>query len=579
MHSGNCQLKFFQCHSRGPQHLSRTSEVVGIALSILTWLLVISPMALTSRTYPDSGIHLWLLWQQQLNISELGLPTLFVSGDRVGDLYPMLAYAGGTINAIGAAISIALGDRPIVAYDLLRMMSVAAALIGFLSLSRALGVRRFWSYVPGIIYVTSAYLLTNIYGRGATAEFIATAWIPVCIGASLWFLRTQGRKRIAYLLAASLSMTIISGTHTITLVLISITCLGALFATAIYLAWPSAPKRSPRQFDWKSSALLMAALLGGIGLNSWFMVPGLVTASSTAVGRYGGFNLEVSSWFSDPGMVLSIARISSPESGNSMTPWLFAQVPTLAIAWIILALTFTYSRRSHNYKITVLMVFLAGTIGILLHPSVFLEFPHPLRSIQFSYRLTTYATLFVCVLLSLMLKRSILTKWARGFLIGLTLVAITQAGLQVWETKGSAYSESKIVSSVSRVPTAVYAISEFASGTLPIVTNAPHGRVVKKSRARVEYLLDRPRSFTSSVVGDPRLFTIDGAVVVGVSSKGRLVLSAYGKRVAVSSDSYLARIGAWLTIFSGITVVLVAVLAMRPSRQQRSAVPASAPRH
>ena len=58
-------------------------------------LLLIAPMAFTQRTFaPDWTDHVWIVWQQKLNIQDLGLPSYFIENKELGAFYPFFAFYG-----------------------------------------------------------------------------------------------------------------------------------------------------------------------------------------------------------------------------------------------------------------------------------------------------------------------------------------------------------------------------------------------------------------------------------------------------------------------------------------------------
>ena len=151
--------------------------LVGLLIVIgLTW-----PMLSThSGMAQDWPNHLWYLWRQGLNIERDGMPSLFLS-KGTGIFYPFYAFYGGTLYALGGALSVVLGDAPVKAYVISYMLGFGSAIGGFYWLARMTGLGRWLAMVPGFLFVSSSYLLTDAYARGAWPEFIAVCSIPLFV--------------------------------------------------------------------------------------------------------------------------------------------------------------------------------------------------------------------------------------------------------------------------------------------------------------------------------------------------------------------------------------------------------------
>src|SRR5207253_5435079 len=117
-----------------------------------------------------------------------------------------------------------------------------------------------------IVFVTSAYCVTNLYGRGAWEEFIAVSALPLVLAASLRLVR--GRLSfwpVACLVAAS---AVFAGSHNITL-LWGTTL--ALLALACY--WLLSGRS--RELPWRRMLAVAGLIALGVGLNGWFLLPDL----------------------------------------------------------------------------------------------------------------------------------------------------------------------------------------------------------------------------------------------------------------------------------------------------------------
>ena len=71
------------------------------------------------------------------------------------------------------------------------------------------------AHAPAIVFVTSAYYVTNLYGRGAWAEFMAVSALPLVLAASLRLVR--GRLSVGPVVCLVAASVVFSGSHNITL--------------------------------------------------------------------------------------------------------------------------------------------------------------------------------------------------------------------------------------------------------------------------------------------------------------------------------------------------------------------------
>src|SRR5439155_19099184 len=177
---------------------------------------IASPLLFTSDGFaPDFTNAIWLARYQQHLIAAHLHPTLFLHTDQLGVFYPQFAFYGGTLFALTGALAAALGGSTIVAFEIVTVAAIAAAYGGVFWLARQLGVRGLLAHAPALVFVTSAYYVTDLYGRGAWEEFMAVSALPLMLAASLRLLRGRWRAGpVACLVAASV---VFSGSHNITL--------------------------------------------------------------------------------------------------------------------------------------------------------------------------------------------------------------------------------------------------------------------------------------------------------------------------------------------------------------------------
>src|SRR6516165_3815235 len=256
--------------------------IIDVAIATLAVLLIASPMLFTSDGFaPDFTNDLWLAGYQHHAIAAHLHPTLFLHTQQSGVFYPIFAFYGGTLFALTGALGVVLGGSTILAFEVVTLAAIAAAYGGLFWLARQLGVKGLLAHAPAIVFVTSAYYVTDLYGKAAWAEFMAVSALPLLLAASLRLVRGRWRVGpVACLVAASV---VFSGSHNITLLWGSTL---ALLALAIY--WLSSGRS--RELPWRRMLAVAGVIALGVGLNGWFLLPDLRYAHDTIVSG------EPSSW-------------------------------------------------------------------------------------------------------------------------------------------------------------------------------------------------------------------------------------------------------------------------------------------
>ncbi|MGI8715311.1 MAG: hypothetical protein ACR2NR_19440 [Solirubrobacteraceae bacterium] len=393
-------------------------------------LLLAGPALLTHNGFIDDYTnHLWLVWVQESAISHHLLPTYFISAPQVGVFYPVFEFYGGTSYAATGALAALLGDRVVVAYVASIMLAVASAYGGLLWLARQLGVRSWLAHAPAIAFVTSAYYVTNLYGRGAWTEFVATSSIPLLAAGGVRLARAprvELRTATLFVLAAIVFI----GTHNVTLLLGTVTMI--ILGGAFWWALGARPRDLPRRRLLAVVGLLVLAT----GVDAWSLLPNLIYASRVGISSQAPNVWTYTGFFNSPGVLFNPLR-SVPSA--STTPGLYVQAADWFLAWALVAAFALWSaagrrlRRAAMAVAVVLVLLLAVTmIGPLWN-----ALPTTLRQVQFPYRLDTYISLCIAALVligALALQRERRPGLRRGLLgRGLGLAAAVSITLCVWQ--------------------------------------------------------------------------------------------------------------------------------------------------
>ena len=343
----------------------------------MSLLTLLAPLV-TDRTFAsDWGNHLWLVSAQQHNIVELGGPSYYLQS-TLGAFYPYYAFYGGSFYAVlGFAAWLTSAEAAVI---LAFVFALPVAYLSWTWLAVQAGIRGWLIQIPGLLAVTVPYATTNLYGRGDIPEMVATSMVPLIAASGLSLLREE-RLRLRSAIAFVVGLSVLTGTHTLTLVwgVVFLLVVGVIFVFANWDAARAAAGRGIR--------LLWLGLLG-IALNAWMLVP--LLAYHTRL-QEGGPDPMSALEFTDRTQLFSLFR-----DGSGLNPQVTAdvntQLPVLLLFWAIAfgAVFWTAIQRERR-KLAGGLAVVAGLVLLLvMMPSLIESLPTGLRYIQFPYRLLTY---------------------------------------------------------------------------------------------------------------------------------------------------------------------------------------------
>jgi hypothetical protein len=397
-------------------------------------IAVAAPMLFTSSGFAvDFTNHLWLTWAAGNALVSSGHPSYFLNASEMGVFYPWFAFYGGSLYMIVGGISELTGGHPILAYVGVTTLVIAGSYLGMVWLGREFGLRGWASHAPALVVVTSAYYITNLYGRGAWTEFMATAVIAPLLASGVHLVRAP-RWRPWPILVFAASAVIFTGSHNITLLWGS--TVAVIAAITMWLAL-GGPRRLPFR---------RLATLGGLGaasvlVNAWYLVPDIAYARDVRAHAYA-LAVAGASFFDTPGVLFDPLRTVPAES---TTPALFVQVPLWFLVWALLAgALLLWRRRSAGGLRRVwvgIVALLAVLLGMIMATPLWGVMPFPFDEIQYPYRLGSYVFYAVgglVLVAALALQRVAATgsdgkRAIRPLRIGLAGVCAVSIGLCVWQ--------------------------------------------------------------------------------------------------------------------------------------------------
>jgi hypothetical protein len=567
------------------------ATVAAVVIGFLLWPVLLGA---TGVAY-DWGSHMWLMWQQSRVIEQTHLPGLFIDSGTV--FYPHFAFYGGTLEVVGALLAVPLG-KVMTSFLAMSVLAYAATYGGWYWLGRMAGLGRWTAQAPGFLFVTSAYYLSEIYGRADFGELMAVSMIPLMLAAALHILRAR-RLSLLPALALAASTALFCGSHNLSLVLGSTVL--ALLAIAVALAVPEARRLITRAGVARVAAVVVPAAL----LNSWYLLPDLAYGKRTVLVNEFGYAhaLHLSVRVVAAAHLFTFSRANAdPFSTN-----LVVALPLLAIVWVIasLAMSSRPTARGPWWRAQLTFAGAALLIGLLMtHPSPLLIGPTPLSLMQFTYRLETYLLMALCaaVLAGLavasqagagqaMAAGRAPARRSRSMLLwGMAPVLMVSAVGAIEQVDG--YPHYEPLSAAFHAPwqggRGNRDLDAYDDATLPLVN--PRGvpkvafspaEALRREAAAIDVKLPAGQLVRTNLVGAPYFVSVAGAEVVGRDSEGSMVLrvgratGAGGTRISLrAADNLPVLLGRVLTLLALVLLgLLLAWLAAR-ALAKRARLPA-----
>jgi hypothetical protein len=446
--------------------------------------LVAAPMLFTDSGFAiDFTNQLWLVWAAGHALAQAGHPTYFLSATGVGVFYPWFAFYGGGLYMIVGGISEILGGNAVLAYVGASTLAIAASYLGTVWIGRELGLKGWSSHAPALAVVTSAYYVTNLYGRGAWTELMATSAIAPLLASGLHLVRTR-TWRPGPIVVFVVSVVVFSGSHNITLLWGSTAAIGA--GLVIWLAMGR-----PTRLPVRRLAMLMGLGAAGVLVNAWYLIPDIAYAERV---RAHTQVVPLYAFFDTPGILLDPLR---KVPAASTTPALFVQAPVWFLAWGLVAGVLLLwrpgpgarLRRAWLGSVFVCVLLLA----MIMVTALWRVMPFPFSELQFPYRLSSYvfyAAGAIVLVSALALQRAAAVPGAelavRALRVGLVGVCAVSIGLCVWQEwvpdtlfpNVSYENRQEALFSVEHVPRTWYDPGSYNDDSAPIV-EVPPGRLLR----------------------------------------------------------------------------------------------------
>ena len=190
---------------------------LGSLVGVLLVLTIASPLLLTSRGFNlDLTNNLWLGSVQRASVLHGFFPSYFTNTTQDGVFDPMFAFYGGPVYTVLGVVGFLLGGNMVIAQDVLTVVAIASAYGGIYWIGRTATLSVWNSHIPSVAFVSCAYYVTDLYGRGDWLEFLAISSIPLVVAGAFDRL-SRGRWTVGSLLLFSGGVIVFTGAHNITL--------------------------------------------------------------------------------------------------------------------------------------------------------------------------------------------------------------------------------------------------------------------------------------------------------------------------------------------------------------------------
>jgi hypothetical protein len=538
--------------------------------------LLAVPFIVSQNSWFEWSNALWLLELQTAHVSAHTLPTFFIDAPNQY-FYPQMVFYAGPALSVLAYPSLVFGAWPVLAA--VTAGAFVAASAGISWTARNLGVSPRLAWLPGVMFASTPYVVSDLYGRGAWAELIAVGALAVALGAATSL--TSGRARSPRLTVAALALAVaaIAGTHNLTLLY------GALFAVPLAIALLPLLRGRPGELIRRHGLVAVGAVLG-VALCGVFLAPDVWLAGRTQISGASTSLLVVLWPFETIGQLLTPWNA---QPAGTIGSALHTQTLVAPLVWILCVLEVARWRRQLHRR-TALAVAGLGLLGfaitlLVVDPSWWLSFPSLLQSIQFSFRLISFLAIVTVLAVVALLSRPAV-RTSRVAIAGLIVVASWQLALAAdLAVSSSAFPSGRVNPAAVKastlppafganflqateyrlaVPTPVATPTETAS-VKPIGDDTPTTVMLFGSQRPGTFIGTRVvASPLIRVTGDARVVgtTVDGFDVLQVNSRARrpwraTVTSVCGSCVrALIGDAPLALLaGRVATLLSALALV------------------------
>lgn len=289
--------------------------------------------------------------------------------------------------------------------------------------------------VMAILYIYAPYRFVDMYVRGAIGEHMAFVFLPLALYFVYKFHHSKKliieRYMIFLMISFSISFLILSHNA------MSIMFLPVILAYAVFL--------SVINSEWRKLAYLLAAIVFGFLLSSFFLIPAFIEGKYTLRDIVTGD--EYKTRFVDP------LRLLSSSWSYGITGQFSVEIGYIHLAGVLLStyVFWKYTRKKNKNK-TILLIgslfFLAVSIFLVLPVSNFVyEFITVLKKFQFPWRFLSLGVFSSAVVAGIVFD-SVKNIKAKRTILLLGLLFILMYSYKMWQPNGYLYRDDSFYSSI-----------------------------------------------------------------------------------------------------------------------------------
>ena len=458
--------------------MSNFKKVYPLSIMLIS-SLTITPVIWNKETVADWGNHLWLY-----SNAEPFKFNLFLGNETIyGYFYPIYSFYGGGFYSLTKSILSLTQLSNHLAFKLLLCILFNLWIIGSYLLFKKIFNNGLLSSLLSVSLSTSAYVMTNLFGRAAVTEYAAGAFSLLLV----YFLYTNSyqKKRVSVirLIILAILIFLVITTHAIT-VMIFMTIL-FLFLGPYLLHKLFARSPIPNVHDWFISTLVFVSVCF---VASPQILRTFILRNDTKVNDALSLDYPSSTIHLHPYNILfSLDREATKTTGID----LFVQLPTLFFLLntvFIIYLFFVHKklRRYQKEYVTIYLLFVLTCLLIfIINNAYMVDNIAIFKLMQFPYRLLTLITFLIILLtgfINSLLSRlnSKIGNAVSVLVFIISLISVSQAYTQGRNAQSLNFGENEIASLVSNeVPYTWYSADAFSAPASTNIKQEPNYELLK----------------------------------------------------------------------------------------------------
>ncbi len=361
------------------------------------------------------------------------------------------------------------------------------------------------SLLAALAYMTSPYLVLNIYQRSALPETFAVALFPLGL-----FLTDQAFGNPKWRIGLALFFTVLSLTHVPSLLLYTI--FWFLYVICFLL-----------KYSWKAIVMTIGSGMAGLGIASFYLLPAVLEKNLVNVNSMrkvaGGFQGN---------LIWTPVSWATRFMRTTITDIFTYQLLTIIV--LIIIIFFCCRQEPKKMKEAIIWLIFLGTLSFMMtYPSVKIwQSSRTLQMVQFPWRLMGMFSFGVIAMLAIATNRVLNSKSQLKLIFSLIVEVIFLANA------GYSYNLSRTLSGFNNPgnlnKTALnpkYKSEDFFN----VIKLALDEKEISKLQGRVEYLLLTPEGIAAKPLLDqPPISTVKGKALIEVDQ-----WSSYNRIFSVSA--------------------------------------------